>query len=83
MTNADKMFEELFYKKTHDDDKLIDYEYTRRLMGDSLYTRISFYKIAKLVKVTGQYNMPSGISMPELKAIIQKCKELGWLDDKC
>ena len=80
MTNADKMFEELFYKKTCDDDKLIDYEYTARIMGDNLYTRIAFYKIAKLVKVAGKYNMPSGISMKELKAINEKCKELGWLD---
>lgn len=81
MSEADKMFEELFYEKTCDDDKLIDYEYTKRIMGDSLYVRITFYKIAKLVRVTGRYDMPSSFNMAELKAINQKCKELGWLDD--
>lgn len=69
MKTAREMFEELGY--TCKEDRLcISYEI------DKLYHFI-FHKFQKQIGV-GNFH----ITLNELKAIIQQCKELGWLEDE-
>lgn len=72
MTNADKMFEELGYIK-HENNFGIYYHDKEDKWGE--YTAIVFDKEDKTL------HFEIYITMQELKAINQKCKELGWLDD--
>lgn len=71
MSKADKMFEELGYKK-EENDKGIRYIEKGRILGDNFNFEIFFAKISKLVGCTGL------ITMQELQAINEKVKELGW-----
>lgn len=72
MTEADKIFEELGYRKHENNfgiyyhDKEDKYEEYISIMFDKEDETIHF----------GTY-----ISMQELKAINEKCEELGWLND--
>ena len=75
MTNADKMFEELGYKKVIDSELEIVYQY-----GNTVCITIAFYKISKMVQSYDEKNKSLGLTMPELKAINEKVKELGWDD---
>ena len=69
MKTAREMFEELGY--TCKEDRLcISYEI------DELYHFI-FHKFQKQICVCNYY-----ITLNELKAIIQQCKELGWFEDE-
>lgn len=70
MSEADKMFEELGYEKTYDDNTVITYEAIKNNVQIILNDK-SFLK--------EDWGTASDISMEELKAINKKCNELGWL----
>ena len=72
MSKADKMFEELGYKK-QEDNYLIKYISKTKTLGEKFQFEIEFAKVAKMV---GVHQL---IPMQELQAINEKCKELGWL----
>ena len=85
MSKADKMFEELGYKK----DKEIDNLYCNIIRPYKKQKDISFDDVAKdFVTITlTKYNefgeLENNIivlSIKELQAINQKCKELGWIE---
>lgn len=72
MTEADKMFEQLGYIKTENEDGIwYDDEYSE-VNG---YTPIYFCKATKELDVSNTY-----VDMPLLKAINEKVKEMGWYD---
>jgi hypothetical protein len=73
MSEADKMFEELGYKKTGTQVAIKIFCYTKATI------KINFYsdKTISATDFGGFYIL----NMQELKAINQKCKELGWLDE--
>ena len=67
---AEQMFKEIEWKKIKDNDSVIAYYH------DRYSETIEFSKEYKEYYV---YNL--AIDMVILKAIIQQCRELGWLDD--
>lgn len=71
MSEADKMFEELGYKKSEEECRVI---YSKPLEGDFLYFWLYDKEVSKDRFMCGGY-----ISMQELKAINKKCEELGWM----
>lgn len=84
MGKADEMFEELGYEKTRDSEKYINY---RKSMAFRDFTDIEFNLQEKTVLPMYENNVFKKITyqkidMKELKAINEKCKELGWLDEK-
>lgn len=82
MSKADDMLKELEFEKILDTDTDILYRYKKRLMGDMCIHNILFSKISKLVFSYGiDIDQTCAIGMQELKAINEKCKELGWLDE--
>ena len=72
MSKADKMFEELGYKRKvyQPTDELFEIRY------DFHGKEIWFDKLRE------EFGSLSGIGVKELKAINEKCKEMGWLDAK-
>ena len=82
MSEADKMFEELGYKKHLTDKKGIEILYLKKSdISANEMEKIIFYK-CKMVGFEYVYSgFKKDINMQELKAINQKCKELGWLDE--
>lgn len=82
MTEADKLFEELGYKKI-DSDKIKHIRFIRQV-NKTTRENIDFHKIFKTVEVyfydfEGSQELTKPISVEELKAINLKCKELGWI----
>lgn len=72
--NADEMFEKLGYKKSYT--QLKDIKYYKD--DDNV---IYFREVKKSFNKSGEYDgMCDYISMQELQAINQKCKELGWIE---
>lgn len=79
MTEADKLFKELGYKKYTSEDCIM---YMKDLFIITFVipnkTFITEYK-------QGDYNFPKirpfEVEMQELKAINLKCKELGWIEE--
>ena len=71
MTNADKLFEELGYKK---EERKYAVAFTKTTKD--LIRLFGFNKIGKNIMLDVHF-----ITMQELKAINEKCKEMGWLDD--
>ena len=79
MSEADKLFEELRYKKYTSEDCVM---YMKDLFTITFIipnkTFIAEYK-------QGDYNFPKirpfELEMQELKAINLKCKELGWIEE--
>lgn len=71
MSEADKMFEELGYKKETHISRLI---YKRINVEEEYEEDITFYHDNKTVNKFGK-----AITMQELKAINKKCEELGWV----
>ena len=64
MSKADEMFDELGYKKIHDN--------KRRIVYSNRLTRITF-------KIKDQWvDINMNLDMQELQAINEKVKELGW-----
>ena len=74
MSEADKMFEELGYYKDFDD---IIHEYRKEENGDLF--EIDFWLDDKEVS-KNSYCEIGYITMQELQAINQKCKELEWIE---
>lgn len=67
---ADKLFEEMGYKKAYTLDYLL---YKKR------YTNIQFFLNRKSFIKNGLFDGDYEINMGELKAIYIKCKEMGWV----
>ena len=75
--NAEQMFKELGYKKSTDIDAIA---YREKLDGTFHHFEITFDLLEKEI-VIGT-NMEYVIENDLLQAIIQQCKELGWLEDE-
>ena len=75
MSKADDMFEELGYKLLEDDDKEILIVYKDK----NIY--IVFYKDKTVGMFCEEDEYLGVIDMQDLKAINEKVKELGWLDE--
>lgn len=79
MSNADKLFYELGYEL----DKLSE----KPLYCKDILDKNSFgYIDSEMICFDDEYNAiyftnKDSLTMQELKAIIMKCKELGWLGD--
>ena len=71
---AEKMFNDLDYKK-HIEDGCIDFKRHTENVDEGL---IEFDLDAKTVYVSW-FGNPKDITIAELKAINQQCKELGWI----
>lgn len=69
--SADEMFEELGYAK------LVG-KTTEVFKLSRASKNIAFSKLINRIRIYGQYDF---IDIQELKAINEKCKELGWLDE--
>lgn len=81
MSNADKMFEKLEFRKVLDTDTDILYRYKKRLMGDLIIHNILFSKVSKIIFSYGtDIDQTCGIGIAELQAINEKVKELGWYE---
>lgn len=74
MSEADKLFKELGYKKI--ENQFLD---VIELWGNDDDKRLSF-ETDKTICMSSFYVGPENITMQELKAINEKCKELGWLE---
>lgn len=83
MSEADKLFEELGYKKIEDKHNIDFNKLYKFNNGDKINEKIRFCKLDKYVHIEN-YNYDSGITfgkyldMQELKAINKKSEELGW-----
>lgn len=77
---ADKMFEELGYKLINHDRTCIEYENKDIEQGIDFYLKNKL--ISKFELVDGETLLIGDITIPELKAINEKCEELGWLDEQ-
>lgn len=71
--SADEMFEKIDYKMVAEDEEALYYEN----IDDY---NIVFYMKTKLFKATNPHNELTDITMNELQAIYEKCKELGWIE---
>lgn len=84
MSEVDKLFEELGYKKIEDKYNIDFNKLYKFNSGDKINEKISFCKLDKYVHIEN-YNYDSGITfgkyldMQELKAINKKCEELEWI----
>jgi hypothetical protein len=84
MTNADKMFKELEY--SYSDEKLLtEYMKIQYCTHFKVKKNIRFYKLDKEIvlksqNITENMELQFNLSKQELKAINEKCKELGWLN---
>ncbi len=65
MSKADEMFDEIKYRKIHDN--------KRHIVYSNGLTKIEFKIKYKWI------NVDLNMDMQELQAINEKCKELGWL----
>ena len=73
MSKADEMFEELGYIKESD--------YYYRSKEDAVkHKQIRFMRQTKEFIVESKLRFSYEVTMPELQAINQKCKELGWIE---
>ena len=84
MSEVDKLFEELGYKKIEDKYNIDFNKLYKFNIGDKINEKIRFCKLDKYVHIEN-YNYDSGITfgkyldMQELKAINKKCEELEWI----
>ena len=82
MSEADKMFEELCYEKEENFE--LEYIRFRKYIFESEFQDIIFDLKNNLINCAREnmkhyMTITTILSMQELKAINQKCKELGWL----
>ena len=78
MSDADKLFEELGYKKNPNTTKE-GYEEYNKFLADCNIVTIQFW-CDKTVSKVDDYDINYYITMLELKAINKKCEELGWYE---
>lgn len=77
--SAKEMFEELGYRETENDIYFLKYYKPCKLQRDK---EIKFHKLDKTFTVKDDDLIRHRwINVPELKAINQQVKELGWLDE--
>lgn len=94
MTNAEKMFENLGYyvEKRKYENELEHYSKMEDLIGEVAYKNIVFDLKMKDIYLLNESRfidewvekhrkMNFNLTLNELRAINEKCKELGWLDD--
>lgn len=74
---ADEMFEELRYKKIHNNDCWLDYK--REWCGRIKI--ISFEINERYIFIQNENATSMPMSLKELQAINKRVKELGWLDE--
>lgn len=84
MSEADKMFEELGYRKI-DKKELKHIRYTADCANNTT-ENIWFHKVFHKIEIyfyskDDKCEMTKPLSMQELQAINKKCYELGWLDE--
>lgn len=76
MSKADEMFQELGYKKKNLD--IVFLRFWEEWENKDLEKTFSFNTEYETLDVTDENEY--GITMQELQAIYQKCKELGWIE---
>ena len=76
MSKADEMFEKLGYKKNNRQDCWLEY-YREQFEVEK---KVAFEKNIHVFFVETKTGESMPASMDELQAIIQKCKELGWIE---
>lgn len=69
------MFEELGYKRNVENEKII---YLIETEGSFYYQEIIFNLLQKVIVIDGNF-LEVAIENNLLKAIVQQCKELGWI----
>lgn len=84
MSEADKMFEELGYKKVREDNDSFEIRFVKKF-NIKRPRHIIFSVLDKEISVCEENNKELAVnrdyfSMQELKAINEKCKELGWIE---
>ena len=72
---AKEMFKKLGYKKISDSVNWLIYNF------DEIF-EIRFYKPQQDISIYYYDETFNSIDMEELQAIIQQCKELGWLEEE-
>jgi len=87
VSKADEMFEDLGYKKVHDNKFQIVYRKNESFLDESFLDedfdfRIVFAKIPKFVFSENEQGGAVGLEARVLQAINEKVKELGWLDEE-
>lgn len=81
MSKADKMFEELGYKKIRDNEKEILYKKDK--VSQEYFIAFGFETKTVMCEYADEdYEMNGAFdfNMQELQAINEKCKELGWIE---
>lgn len=73
--NAREMFEALGYKRNEESEKII---YLIETEGSFYYQEIIFNLLQKVIVIDGNF-LEVAIENNLLKAIVQQCKELGWI----
>ena len=74
--NADEMFEKLGYEKKNLD--IIFSRFWEEWENEDLAKTFSFNTEYEILDITDENKY--GITMQELQAINEKCKELGWIE---
>ena len=77
MSEADKMFDELGYKK---DCKVHNNDFVEEIIYKTNEFKIKFNTVYESVEFEEVECFYNSITMQELQAINEKVKELGWLD---
>lgn len=83
--SAKDMFEKLGYETLYEFDTYIYYEkpLKENPTYEKDYEHLEFNLINKTINKTyGDDNSVSDITLEELKAINQQCKDLGWLNEQ-
>lgn len=81
MKSAKEMFDELGYKRFENDYWVY---YSKETNSSYFASRVTFIKNEKtfgIEKFSANGILTKNITVKELQAIIQQCKELGWLDE--
>mgnify|MGYP006367837047 CR=1 FL=1 len=74
MSEADKMFAELGYRR-------VDTEQCKNIYRNRFGSHIYFDNKNKSIDLAGRQNKNKILTLKQLRAINKKCKELGWLDE--
>lgn len=75
MKTADKLFEELEYKKVRDDERFI--KYRKPYDNDCI---VMDKETKDFIKKNFDFAYWKAVNMQELQAINKKCQELGWIN---
>ena len=81
MSKADKMFKELGYDKTQDNDRFIFYE--KFWVGANCTETIAIDKEEKVVEISyDKDNIVASFDVEQHLAVHEKLTELGWLENE-